>query len=73
MSLLNVITYITWDIDPDIFVFPIIDHPVRWYGLFFALAFLISQQIMNCRDRYVDDLYGGRNNCRGQVGTRTIL
>ncbi len=46
MSLLNVLTYITWDIDPDIFTIPIINHPVRWYGLLFALAFLISQQIM---------------------------
>jgi len=46
MNLLNVLTYITWDIDPDIFTFPIIDHPLRWYGVFFALAFLISQQIM---------------------------
>src|SRR5258708_12990339 len=46
MSLLNVLTYITWNIDPDIFTFPIINHPLRWYGLFFALAFLISQQIM---------------------------
>lgn len=46
MSLLNVLTHITWDIDPDIFTIPIINHPLRWYGLFFALAFLISQQIM---------------------------
>lgn len=46
MSLLNVLTYITWDIDPDIFTIPFINHPVRWYGLLFALAFLTSQQIM---------------------------
>lgn len=39
-------TYINWNVDPDIFTFPIVNHPVRWYGLFFALAFLISQQIM---------------------------
>jgi phosphatidylglycerol---prolipoprotein diacylglyceryl transferase len=38
--------YIIWDINPDIFTFPIIDHPFRWYGLFFALGFVISQQIM---------------------------
>ncbi|MCA6382849.1 MAG: prolipoprotein diacylglyceryl transferase [Cytophagales bacterium] len=36
----------TWDIDPDIFTIPFINHPVRWYGLLFAFAFLISQQIM---------------------------
>jgi len=46
LSLLNILTYITWDIDPDIFTFPIINHPLRWYGLFFASAFLIGQQIM---------------------------
>ncbi len=40
------ISYIIWDIDPDIFTFPIINHPLRWYGLLFAFAFLISQQIM---------------------------
>jgi phosphatidylglycerol---prolipoprotein diacylglyceryl transferase len=46
MNLYNVLTFITWDINPDIFTLPIIDHPVRWYGLFFAFAFVISQQIM---------------------------
>jgi len=46
MSFINVLTYITWDIDPDIFTISFINHPVRWYGLLFALAFLISQQIM---------------------------
>lgn len=46
MSLLSTLSYIIWDIDPDIFTFPIINHPLRWYGLFFAFAFLISQQIM---------------------------
>jgi len=43
---LNVLTYIIWDIDPDIFIIPVIDHPLRWYGLLFALAFIIGQQIM---------------------------
>src|SRR5688572_3347134 len=47
MSLLNIFTYIIWDVNPDIFTIPIINHPFRWYGLFFALAFLISSQIMN--------------------------
>lgn len=46
MSLLNIVTYITWDINPDLFTIPIINHPVRWYGLLFAAAFLISQQVM---------------------------
>jgi len=38
--------YIIWNVDPDIFVIPILDHPVRWYGLSWALGFLFSQQIM---------------------------
>ena len=46
MILLNVLTYIIWDINPDIITLPVINHPIRWYGLLFALAFLISQQIM---------------------------
>jgi phosphatidylglycerol---prolipoprotein diacylglyceryl transferase len=46
MSSPSVLTYIIWDINPEIFIIPIINHPVRWYGLFFALAFLIGQQIM---------------------------
>lgn len=46
MNLLLVFTYITWDINPDIFTIPIINHPLRWYGLLFAIAFLVSQQIM---------------------------
>jgi phosphatidylglycerol---prolipoprotein diacylglyceryl transferase len=46
MGLLNFLTYLLWDVNPDIFTIPIINHPLRWYGLLFALAFLISQQIM---------------------------
>jgi phosphatidylglycerol---prolipoprotein diacylglyceryl transferase len=46
MSLSSTLIYVTWDIDPDIFTIPFVNHPVRWYGLLFALAFLISQQIM---------------------------
>jgi phosphatidylglycerol---prolipoprotein diacylglyceryl transferase len=46
MSSLSVLTYITWDLNPDIITLPIINHPIRWYGLFFALAFLIGQQVM---------------------------
>ena len=41
------LTYIIWDVNPDIFVIPYLDHPVRWYGLSWAFGILISQQIMN--------------------------
>jgi phosphatidylglycerol---prolipoprotein diacylglyceryl transferase len=47
MTLLNILTFITWDINPDIFTIPVINHPLRWYGLLFASAFVISQQIMS--------------------------
>lgn len=46
MNLMNFFTYIVWDINPDIFVIPWIDHPVRWYGLSWAVGFLVSQQVM---------------------------
>ena len=39
-------SYILWDVDPEIFVIPLLDHPVRWYGLSWALGFLIGPLIM---------------------------
>ncbi len=41
MSILN---YIIWNGSPEIFSFN--SFALRWYGLFFALGFLISQQIL---------------------------
>ena len=43
---MSILTYLIWNIDPEFFTIPFIDRPVRWYGLLFALGFLISQQIM---------------------------
>ncbi|HET6543998.1 MAG TPA: prolipoprotein diacylglyceryl transferase [Chryseolinea sp.] len=40
-------SYILWDVDPEIFVIPLLDHPVRWYGLSWALGFLIGPLIMS--------------------------
>lgn len=40
------ISFIIWDVNPEIFTIPYFDHPVRWYGLSWALGFLFSQQIM---------------------------
>ena len=40
------LSYIIWDVDPDIFTMPFLDHPIRWYGLSWAVGFLLSQQIM---------------------------
>lgn len=46
MTLVNILSYVIWDIDSDIFVIPFLNHPVRWYGLSWAFGFLFSQQIM---------------------------
>lgn len=47
---MNLFSYIIWNASPDIFTLPIpfIDKEItlRWYGLLFALGFLISQQIL---------------------------
>ncbi|MCF0057575.1 prolipoprotein diacylglyceryl transferase [Dyadobacter sp. CY356] len=44
------ISYIIWDVNPEIFTIPQMlgfgPFPVRWYGLLFAAGFLIGQQIM---------------------------
>lgn len=33
---------IFWDPSPVFFTIPLINHPVRWYGVFFALGFVLS-------------------------------
>lgn len=48
---MDLMSFIIWSANPDIFTFPewmpfIAGRPVRWYGLLFALGFLVSQQIM---------------------------
>ncbi|QSE96948.1 prolipoprotein diacylglyceryl transferase [Fulvivirga lutea] len=43
---MSILSYLIWNVDPEFFTIPIIDRPVRWYGLLFALGFLVSQQIM---------------------------
>lgn len=44
------LSYITWDVSPDIFTIPEImgfgPFTIRWYGLLFAAGFLFGQQIM---------------------------
>ena len=45
---MNILNYIIWNGSPDIFSFdsPLGTISLRWYGLLFALGFLISQQIL---------------------------
>lgn len=42
----HLLSFLIWSPDPDMFTIPVIDRPVRWYGLLFALGFIISQQIL---------------------------
>ena len=44
MPLMAILSYLIWNWDPEIF--SIGTFALRWYGLFFALGFLISQQIL---------------------------
>ncbi len=46
MSLLSILLYLIWDVNPDIINIPVINHPLRWYGLLFAFGFLLSQRVM---------------------------
>lgn len=43
---------IHWDPKPEIFVIPVLDMPIYWYGVFFALGFSIGYtlfvKILNC-------------------------
>ena len=43
---MSFLSYIIWTADPEFFTIPFLDRSVRYYGLLFAVGFLISQQIM---------------------------
>lgn len=36
------IAWFYWNPDPEIFRLPYLDHPLRWYGLFFVLGFIVG-------------------------------
>ena len=65
MNPLNPFSYIIWAIDPDIFVIPFLNHPIRWYGLTWALGLLISQQIMTF-------IYKKEGRPLGEIDTMTF-
>ena len=46
MNITTIFFYIIWDVNSDIFTIPYVDHPVKWYGIAWALGFLVGQQIM---------------------------
>ncbi len=43
---MNTLLYIAWNADPTLFTIPGTEREVRWYGLFFALAFACSMYVM---------------------------
>lgn len=40
-------SYITWTVDPVAFTIPILDIQVRWYGILFALGFLLGVWVLS--------------------------
>lgn len=52
--------YIHWNPSPEIFTIPIINWPVRWYGLMWALSFILSHFILSkvykAEGRKIEDL-----------------
>ncbi len=42
---MNILNYVIWTFDPAIFTLPFTDYAPRWYGVLFALGFILSQQI----------------------------
>jgi len=48
---MNTLSFIIWNFDPTFFTINLTgiglgSYPIRWYGLFFAMGFLISQQVL---------------------------
>ena len=46
MNFMPLLNYVVWDPNKEIFTLPFNDHPIVWYGLLFAMGFIIGQQIM---------------------------
>ncbi|PTX19383.1 prolipoprotein diacylglyceryl transferase [Pontibacter mucosus] len=60
---MNLLNYITWNVDPEIFhIGPL---SIRWYGLLFALGFIIGQRILS-------KIYVAEGRTEGDVDIITI-
>lgn len=42
----SILEFIIWSPSPEMFTIPGIDREVRWYGLLFAMGFIVAQQVM---------------------------
>ena len=40
------LNYITWTVDKDLFTIPVLDHPIRWYGLFWLFGILLAYTVL---------------------------
>ena len=50
---------IYWNPDPDLFVIPFFNHPIKWYGLFFVIGFLFGYKyVQKDLKPYTDDPRG---------------
>jgi prolipoprotein diacylglyceryl transferase len=51
------ISSIFWDPNPELFVLPILNWPIRWYGVFFALGFMVGFPLfVRLLSQYMDRL-----------------
>lgn len=46
MALASLTAWLYWDPNPNAFNIPLIDHPVRWYGVLFAFSFILGYWIL---------------------------
>lgn len=62
-TLMSILDFITWNVDPEIFsIGPL---SIRWYGLLFALGFIIGQRILT-------KIYVAEGRTEGDVDVITI-
>lgn len=38
--------YINWNVDSDIFIIPFINHPIKWYGIFWLIGIAASYNVI---------------------------
>jgi prolipoprotein diacylglyceryl transferase len=62
---MTILTYIVWDMNPDITTIPFLGIPLRWYGVLFALGFMLGQLI-------VSFIYRKEGKPSGDVDSLTI-
>ncbi|PRY13221.1 prolipoprotein diacylglyceryl transferase [Pontibacter ummariensis] len=60
---MNILNYITWNVDPEIFSLGPLH--IRWYGLLFALGFVIGQRILT-------KIYVAEGRTEGDVDVITL-